>query len=108
MERQLHRHLGTYLRSLIRFDSHVARELAAVGVDVVDCSAGGFLSSRFEVGPGYLVPNAARVRRDAGVVTPLLLLPEGSNGLGFQNGSFGAAPGPSSSGSSGSSAPSPE
>ncbi|HRI54769.1 MAG TPA: hypothetical protein PLW65_31745, partial [Pseudomonadota bacterium] len=30
------------------------------------------------------------------------------NGLGFQNGSFGAAPGPSSSGSSGSSAPSPE
>lgn len=46
-----------------------ARELAAVGVDVVDCSAGGFLSSRFEVGPGYLVPNAARVRRDAGVVT---------------------------------------
>lgn len=46
-----------------------ARELKHAGVDVVDCSAGGFLSSRFDVRPGYLVPNAARVRAEAAIAT---------------------------------------
>jgi 2,4-dienoyl-CoA reductase-like NADH-dependent reductase (Old Yellow Enzyme family) len=48
----------------------LARELAAVGVDLVDCSSGG-ASPRAEipVGPGYQVPLAARVRREAGVPT---------------------------------------
>lgn len=41
---------------------HLARALKDAGVDVVDCSAGGFLSSRLDLEPGYLVPNAARVR----------------------------------------------
>jgi 2,4-dienoyl-CoA reductase-like NADH-dependent reductase (Old Yellow Enzyme family) len=51
-------------------DTGRAREGAeAIGVDVVDCSAGGFLSSRLDVQKGYLVPNASRVRRDAGVAT---------------------------------------
>jgi len=47
----------------------LARELKAVGVDVLDCSAGGFLSSRLDLKQGYLVPNASRVRREAGVAT---------------------------------------
>ena len=47
----------------------LARELKAIGVDVVDCSAGGFLSSRLHLAKGYLVNNAARVRRDAGIAT---------------------------------------
>jgi 2,4-dienoyl-CoA reductase-like NADH-dependent reductase (Old Yellow Enzyme family) len=38
-------------------------------VDVVDCSAGGFLSSRLDLKKGYLVPNAARVRKEAGIAT---------------------------------------
>jgi 2,4-dienoyl-CoA reductase-like NADH-dependent reductase (Old Yellow Enzyme family) len=47
----------------------LARELAAIGVDVVDCSAGGFLASRLHLAKGYLVANAARVRREAGIAT---------------------------------------
>jgi 2,4-dienoyl-CoA reductase-like NADH-dependent reductase (Old Yellow Enzyme family) len=47
----------------------LARELKAIGVDVVDCSAGGFLSSRLDYRKGYLVPNAARIREEAGVTT---------------------------------------
>jgi len=47
----------------------LAKALREEGVDVVDCSAGGFHSSRLNIGPGYLVPNAARVRREAGIAT---------------------------------------
>jgi len=47
----------------------LARELKAIGVDVVDCSAGGFTSSRLALKIGYLVPNALRVRREAGIAT---------------------------------------
>lgn len=47
----------------------LAKELKSIGVDVVDCSAGGFLSSRLELKKGYLVPNASRVRREAGIAT---------------------------------------
>ncbi|MFI6819441.1 NADH:flavin oxidoreductase/NADH oxidase [Micromonospora sp. NPDC050187] len=45
-------------------------ELAAAGVDLVDCSSGGASpGARIPVGPGYQVPLAARVRRDTGVPT---------------------------------------
>ncbi|MFO1316572.1 MAG: NADH:flavin oxidoreductase/NADH oxidase [Burkholderiales bacterium] len=47
----------------------LASQLKAIGVDVVDCSAGGFLSSRLDFKPGYLVPKAARVRAGAGIAT---------------------------------------
>ena len=61
----------------------LARELAARGVDVVDCSSGGVagppayraeydgkpLASRAARGPGFQVPYAERVRREAGVAT---------------------------------------
>lgn len=47
----------------------IARALKAEGVDVVDCSAGGFLTSRLVPAPGYLVGNAARIRAEANVAT---------------------------------------
>jgi 2,4-dienoyl-CoA reductase-like NADH-dependent reductase (Old Yellow Enzyme family) len=47
----------------------LARELKSIGVDVVDCSAGGFLSSRLEMRKGYLVPNAARITQEASIAT---------------------------------------
>jgi 2,4-dienoyl-CoA reductase-like NADH-dependent reductase (Old Yellow Enzyme family) len=40
------------------------------GVDLVDCSSGGLtLDQKIELGPGYQVPFAERVRRDAVVMT---------------------------------------
>jgi 2,4-dienoyl-CoA reductase-like NADH-dependent reductase (Old Yellow Enzyme family) len=46
----------------------LARRLAGVGVDLVDCSSGGLASGvRYATGPGYQVPYAERVRREAGV-----------------------------------------
>jgi 2,4-dienoyl-CoA reductase-like NADH-dependent reductase (Old Yellow Enzyme family) len=48
----------------------LARRLAALGVDLVDCSSGGLASGvRYATGPGYQVPFAERVRREAGVAT---------------------------------------
>lgn len=61
----------------------LARELKPRGVDVVDCSAGGIvgapafrgsdtgqvLRSRAERPPGFQVPYAERIRRDAGIAT---------------------------------------
>jgi 2,4-dienoyl-CoA reductase-like NADH-dependent reductase (Old Yellow Enzyme family) len=47
----------------------LAKELKAIGVDVIDCSAGGFLSSRLDLRPGYLVANAARVKHAAHIAT---------------------------------------
>ncbi len=47
-----------------------ARALREVGVDLVDCSSGGAVpDARVPVGPGYQVPFAAAVRREAGVAT---------------------------------------
>lgn len=49
---------------------HVARMLRADGVDVIDCSSGGTVPHpRIPVGPGYQVPFAARIRREAGIPT---------------------------------------
>ncbi len=47
----------------------VARWLKAHGVDLVDCSSGGITSSLPPVGPGYQVPFAERIRREAGIAT---------------------------------------
>ncbi|MFC7550182.1 NADH:flavin oxidoreductase/NADH oxidase [Plantactinospora sp. GCM10030261] len=48
----------------------LAKELAAAGVDLVDCSSGGAAPrAEIPIGPGYQVPLAARVRHDAGVLT---------------------------------------
>jgi 2,4-dienoyl-CoA reductase-like NADH-dependent reductase (Old Yellow Enzyme family) len=48
----------------------LARRLKAHGVDLVDCSSGGAVhDQQVVVGPGYQVPFAERIRRDAGVAT---------------------------------------
>ncbi|PSK67388.1 NADPH dehydrogenase [Micromonospora sp. MH33] len=48
----------------------LAGELAAAGVDLVDASSGGAsAAASIPIGPGYQVPLAARIRRDAGVLT---------------------------------------
>jgi 2,4-dienoyl-CoA reductase-like NADH-dependent reductase (Old Yellow Enzyme family) len=48
----------------------LARIVAGRGVDLVDCSAGGLVpDAPIPVGPGYQVPFAERVRREAGVLT---------------------------------------
>ncbi|MGW1057677.1 NADH:flavin oxidoreductase/NADH oxidase [Micromonospora rubida] len=48
----------------------LAGELAAAGVDLVDASSGGAAArAAIPVGPGYQVPLAARIRREAGIPT---------------------------------------
>ncbi len=48
----------------------LARRLRTHGVDLVDCSSGGAVSdARIPLAPGYQVPFAARIRREAGVAT---------------------------------------
>ena len=48
----------------------LARLLKARGVDLIDCSSGGAVPGvEIPVGPGYQLPFAAQVRREAGVPT---------------------------------------
>lgn len=47
----------------------VARWLKAHGVDMLDCSSGGSTPQLPPVGPGYQVPFAERIRREAGIAT---------------------------------------
>jgi 2,4-dienoyl-CoA reductase-like NADH-dependent reductase (Old Yellow Enzyme family) len=48
----------------------LARQLAALGVDLIDTSSGGNVAhQQITVAPGYQVPFAARIRREAGVPT---------------------------------------
>jgi 2,4-dienoyl-CoA reductase-like NADH-dependent reductase (Old Yellow Enzyme family) len=48
----------------------LARQLAPLGVDLVDCSSGGLVGhAKIPVAPGYHVPFAERIRREAGVLT---------------------------------------
>ncbi len=47
----------------------LARTLPALGVDLVDCSSGGVVPVTISVGPGYQVPFAHRIKRDASVPT---------------------------------------
>jgi 2,4-dienoyl-CoA reductase-like NADH-dependent reductase (Old Yellow Enzyme family) len=48
----------------------LARALKAVGVDLVDCSSGGAVPhARIPAAPGYQVPFAEAIRREAGIAT---------------------------------------
>jgi 2,4-dienoyl-CoA reductase-like NADH-dependent reductase (Old Yellow Enzyme family) len=48
----------------------LVRELPALGVDLIDVSSGGLVPHvKIPVGPGYQVPFAARIRREAGIAT---------------------------------------
>jgi 2,4-dienoyl-CoA reductase-like NADH-dependent reductase (Old Yellow Enzyme family) len=48
----------------------LAREVRPLGVDLVDVSSGGLVAHvKVPVGPGYQVPFAARIRREAGIAT---------------------------------------
>jgi 2,4-dienoyl-CoA reductase-like NADH-dependent reductase (Old Yellow Enzyme family) len=46
------------------------KQLAPLGVDLVDCSSGGLVpDQKIVLGPGYQVPFAERIRRETGVMT---------------------------------------
>ena len=48
----------------------LARQLKPLGVDFIDCSSGGNAAhATIPIGPGYQAPFAARIRRDAGILT---------------------------------------
>jgi len=48
----------------------LARRLQAEGVDLIDCSSGGNApDAKIPVAPGYQVPFAERIRREAGIAT---------------------------------------
>ncbi len=48
----------------------LARQLLALGVDVIDCSSGGNVEkAEIPVGPGYQAPFAERIRREANIAT---------------------------------------
>ena len=47
----------------------LARELKRIGYDFVCVSSGALAESKIQVGPGYQVPFAAQVRREAGIAT---------------------------------------
>ncbi|PYQ74013.1 MAG: oxidoreductase, partial [Acidobacteria bacterium] len=48
----------------------LARRLKARGADLIDCSSGGGVAdAKIPLGPGYQVPFAERVRREAGIPT---------------------------------------
>jgi 2,4-dienoyl-CoA reductase-like NADH-dependent reductase (Old Yellow Enzyme family) len=48
----------------------LARRVKRRGVDLIDCSSGGLsIQQKIELGPGYQVPFAERIRREADVMT---------------------------------------
>jgi len=48
----------------------LARRLKARGVDLIDCSSGGAVpDAKIPIGPGYQVPFAERIRREAEIAT---------------------------------------
>jgi 2,4-dienoyl-CoA reductase-like NADH-dependent reductase (Old Yellow Enzyme family) len=48
----------------------LARRLKAEGVDLIDCSTGGLVpDARIPAAPGFQVPFAERIRREAGIAT---------------------------------------
>jgi 2,4-dienoyl-CoA reductase-like NADH-dependent reductase (Old Yellow Enzyme family) len=48
----------------------LSRRLGALGVDLMDCSSGGLApQQKITLGPGYQVPFAARIRREAEILT---------------------------------------
>ena len=54
----------------IKESVELARQLKPLGVDVIDCSSGGSSPhAKIPVGPGYQVPFAERIRREANILT---------------------------------------
>lgn len=48
----------------------LSRQLKAAGADLIDCSSGGNLpNAKIPVGPGYQVPFAQRIKKEAEVPT---------------------------------------
>ncbi len=48
----------------------LARRLKGIGIDLVDCSSGGNVhDAKMKLGPGYQVPFAEAIRREAGIPT---------------------------------------
>ncbi len=47
----------------------IARKLKALGVDVIDTSSGGVVPARIATYPGYQVPYAERIKREADIIT---------------------------------------
>ena len=48
----------------------LARQLKGEGVDLIDCSSGGVVpDARIPLGPGYQVPFAERIRKEAAIAT---------------------------------------
>lgn len=47
----------------------LCKELKSLGVDLIDCSSGGNVHASIAVGPGYQVPFAAEIRKQAGIMT---------------------------------------
>jgi len=48
----------------------LARRVKPLGVDLIDCSSGGLsMDQKVALGPGYQVPFAERIRREAGIPT---------------------------------------
>jgi 2,4-dienoyl-CoA reductase-like NADH-dependent reductase (Old Yellow Enzyme family) len=48
----------------------LAKLLQPLGVDLVDCSSGGLVAqAKVQVAPGYNVPFAERIRREAGILS---------------------------------------
>ena len=61
----------------------LAKQLAPLGVDLVDCSSAGLVQNQEIVaGPGFQVPFAARIRREAGVLTSAVGLIETKEQIG--------------------------
>jgi 2,4-dienoyl-CoA reductase-like NADH-dependent reductase (Old Yellow Enzyme family) len=63
----------------------LARQLKALGVDLIDCSSGGIVpNAKIPATPGYQVEFAARIRREAGVrsgAVGLITRPEQANAI---------------------------
>jgi 2,4-dienoyl-CoA reductase-like NADH-dependent reductase (Old Yellow Enzyme family) len=63
----------------------LSRRLRALGVDLIDCSSGGLApQQKIPLGPGYQVPFAERIRREAGVLTGavgLITTPQQADGI---------------------------
>jgi 2,4-dienoyl-CoA reductase-like NADH-dependent reductase (Old Yellow Enzyme family) len=48
----------------------LSRRLKEAGIDLIDCSSGGIVPyAKIELGPGYQVPFAEAIRREAGIAT---------------------------------------
>jgi len=48
----------------------LAKQLVRMGVDMIDCSSGGAVpNAKIPAGPGFQVPFAERIRREAGIAT---------------------------------------